>query len=378
VEPLGIRAWHPRPSGGQGRNAFETSEIFALSRGRGSSESVTTWVSVRAIALASFAVAAAASSAAVGCARLASEAAQVAGLEGEPSADTERKVCPSARNPDGSWVVVDGVDTSDYQFTDWNLVVARNPKIKYAFSRVSAGLVRVDTRFHFDWPAIKRVGLVRGAYQYFKPSQSAVAQADLFLQRLREEGGLEAGDFPPVVDVETTNDMPLRTVVCRVKIWLARVERETGRKPLIYSSSTFNDILPSEYGRFPLWVANYVATPSVTCPRMPDAWNKWAFWQYSETTTTVGIYRNGSRDDLDGGSIELQDGGDGGPVESMSDVNYFDGTITDLNRFVTSSVSTEAPPDPPPLSDPPHVPGASPDAGGPVDCADGCCVAGPS
>jgi lysozyme len=283
-----------------------------------------------------------------------------------------RRVCPSGRNPDGSWVVVDGIDISDYKYTDWDEVVRRSPNQKFAFARVSAGLVRLDSRFFIDWPAIKRVGLIRGAYQYFKPSQSAIAQADLYLRRIQEEGGLDAEDFPPVFDLETTNDMPIPTVLCRARLWLSRVERATKRLPLIYTSAQQNALLGRELRRYPLWIANYVGTPSRTCPRMPDAWDKWALWQWSEGQPVKGVYTNANRDDDAGGSILMQDGG-GGPVPAGCDVNYYDGTLSDLRRFIASTVSPGDIQDPPPLENPPVVPGAGP-VGAPIDCTDGCCV----
>jgi lysozyme len=287
----------------------------------------------------------------------------------------DRRVCPSARYPDGGWIKVDGFDVSDYDYVDWDATAAANPNMKFAFSRVSAGLLRMDTRFAFDWPQMKRVGFIRGAYQYFKPSQSAIAQAELFLQKLRDNGGLDPTDLPPVLDFETTNGMPADTIVCRVKLWLARVERETGRLPIIYSSSEQNAYLGREMSRYPLWVPNYVGTPSVTCPRTPTAWDQWTMWQYGGASLP-GIWSNGSRDDDAGGSIAHQDGGDGGPIASSADVNYFDGTLERLVAFVASTTSDAAPPDPPPPANPPHV---LPDAGiaGPLDCDDGCCVEAP-
>jgi GH25 family lysozyme M1 (1,4-beta-N-acetylmuramidase) len=299
-------------------------------------------------------------------------------VESDAAADADaapRRVCPSAQRPDGGWLTIDGMDVSDYQYTDWDGVVRENPNMKFAFARVSAGLVRVDLRFSADWAGMKRVGLIRGAYQYFKPSQSAVAQADLFLQRLSQQGGLEARDLPPVLDIETTNGMPTATVQCRMKIWLARVGRATKRTPLIYSSAAHNTTLGADFGNFPLWISNYVGTPSRTCPRMPDSWNKWTMWQYSESARVRGVYSNGARDDDAGGVIALQDGGDGGPVLPGSDVNFFDGTLDDLEAYVASSAHDEPVDDPPALDDPPHVP--SSDAGPPVDCSDGCCVVDP-
>jgi GH25 family lysozyme M1 (1,4-beta-N-acetylmuramidase) len=316
---------------------------------------------------------------AVGCAKGLDNGESTAADLVEPDSAIEsgvappRTVCPSARAPDGGWVTVDGLDVSDYKVTNWEEVVARNPSMKFGFARVSAGLIRVDTRFSFDWTGMKRVGLARGAYQYFKPNQNAVDQAQLFLRRLEEEGGLEAGDLPPVLDLETTNGMPDATVTCRAKIWLAHVERATGRIPMIYASSEHNALLPPELRRFPLWVPNYVATPSRTCPRTPTTWDKWTMWQYTDALALRGVYANAARDDDAGGVIELQDGGDGGPVVTPVDLNFFDGTLADLNRFIASTVSTTSVSDPSPLVDPPHV--AASDAA--ADCSDGCCVGGP-
>jgi GH25 family lysozyme M1 (1,4-beta-N-acetylmuramidase) len=287
-----------------------------------------------------------------------------------------RRVCPSEGSFDGGWVTVDGIDISDWQHTNWDEVGAHNPHLKFAFARISAGMGRVDRRFAHDWAAMKRLGLVRGAYQYFKPNHDAVKQADRVLQRLAEEGGLEPGDFPPVLDFEEAADMPHDTVVCRLKIWLSRVEQKTGRVPIIYTSRNWNAYLDASFARYPLWVPNYV-DPALKCPTMPAAWPKWHFWQYTSSGQVLGVYTNGARDDWDGGTpaLHTEDGGDGGPVHAHTDLDFFDGTLDDLKAFVSSTVSPGGIVDPPPLANPPHVP--TPDGGTPIDCEDGCCVADP-
>lgn len=292
----------------------------------------------------------------------------------DPSAPAPlRRVCPSRRNADGSWVVVDGLDISDWKYTDWDRVVQENPKFKYAFTRVGAGLVHQDNRLFIDWPAIKRVGLIRGVYQYFKPSQSAIAQSDLFIARMAQEGGFEPEDFPPVLDFETTNDMPTPTVLCRVKIWLARVERATKRLPIIYTSNQLNALFPGEFRRYPLWIPNYVGIPPTRCPETPDIWERWKLWQYAEDGVVRGVFENSDINDPNGGSPAM----DGGvQVQGRVDVNYFDGTLSDLRGFIASTGSTGDVADPPPLANPPVVRGAGP-VGSPIDCADGCCTAAP-
>jgi GH25 family lysozyme M1 (1,4-beta-N-acetylmuramidase) len=169
--------------------------------------------------------------------------------------------------------------------------------------------------------------------------------------------------------------MPDAAVVCRINLWLTRVERALGRIPMIYTSAAWGSYFSREMSRYPLWVANYVGTPSVTCPRTPDAWDHWRFWQHAEDGSVRGLYANGDRDGGGAPALDDSDGGDGGPIAAGSDMNYFDGTMTDLTAFIAGTVSPGTVVDPPPLSDPPHVP--TPDGGSPVDCSDGCCVADP-
>lgn len=320
-------------------------------------------------ALALVSVLTAASGAVVGCARIGETTRDGAEAVVEPNDDTDaiRRVCPSRRGPDGKWVVVEGMDVSDYEVTVWPKVVLSAPQFKWGFARTSAGLIRKDTRFVPDWRGMKEVGLIRGAYQYFKPSQSAIKQAELYVEMINAEGGLLPDDMPPVFDLETTNGMPIETVKCRSRLWLARVERATRRIPIVYSSAQHNDLLGPELARYPLWVANYVGTPQETCPRTPDAWPRWTIWQHTDKFKTDGVYSNIDRHDA--GAIEYNDAG---PVKVGFDANYFDGTMADLKRLIANSISTGDVPDPTPPANPPHV--TQVDGGEVMDCSDGCCT----
>jgi lysozyme len=282
------------------------------------------------------------------------------------------RLCPSTRADDGGWVAVDGIDVSDWQYSDWDQIARAQPSLRYGFARVSSGLIRVDQRFGQDWAGMKRAGLIRGPYQYFTPRYSAVAQADLFVQRLTDEGGLAPEDLPPVLDVETTEGMPDATVSCRIKLWMVHAERALHRRPMIYTSYLWSAYFDATFARYPLWVTNFVGTPTLTCPRMPLAWNKWVFWQHSAVGAVPGVYVNSDRDD--GGAIGLVDGGDAGEL-AETDLDFFDGTLDELRAFVATTASSGVVDDPPPLDAPPHV---SVTAFGPdFDCADGCCIADP-
>ena len=95
-----------------------------------------------------------------------------------------------------------GIDISYYQGNvNWSQV--KGSGRQFAFSRISDGLNYPDTKWAQNWPAMKTAGLVRGAYQFFRPSQDAGLQAQMVLDKLAAAGGLQPGDLPPDLDLES-------------------------------------------------------------------------------------------------------------------------------------------------------------------------------
>ena len=195
------------------------------------------------------------------------------------TASAETVICPNG-------ATIDGIDVSYWQGTiDWNAVAGDG--IEFAFIRVSDGLTYYDTEFQTNWANARAAGIVRGAYQYFRPGEDAVAQAQLLLS---EMGSLQAGDLPPVIDVETTDGYSATQVADAVSDWIYTVETETGRMPIIYTGSYFweSSVATADFEDYPLWVANWHAS----CPDTPDYWNHWEFWQTSCTGWVNGISGN--------------------------------------------------------------------------------------
>ncbi len=201
--------------------------------------------------------------------------------------------CPSGET-------LKGIDVSTYQgVVAWPEVRAAGNS--FAFARVTNGLLRIDDRFAANWPAMKKAGLVRGAYQYFRPAQDPVAQAELMLAKIAEAGGLEVGDLPPVVDLETSDGEDILTVVARAEQWLAVVEPRIGTKAIVYTGSFFGSQLLGAFADRPLWVPGY----KVECPKMPEGWTRWHFWQSAEDGKVAGITGAVDLDHFDGTSKDL-------------------------------------------------------------------------
>lgn len=212
----------------------------------------------------------------------------------------EANVCPTGPT-------TPGIDVSYYQGTV-NWAAVRAAGMRFAIVRVSSGDTVADTKFAENWAGAKQAGLVRGAYQYFKPNQNVLSQANKMIAAI---GTYQRGDLPPVIDVEDSGGLAPAQVAAAVRTWVDRVKGALGVDPMIYTGAYYwRDQIgsPTGYANHPLWVANY----RVTCPDIPAPWQKWAIWQYSDEGRVNGIT---------------------GPV----DMNKFNGTPEQLIAFANGA-----------------------------------------
>lgn len=195
-----------------------------------------------------------------------------------------------------------GIDVSYYQGTiDWAQVAGAG--ISFGITRVSDGLTFQDPQFRRNWDTMKARGLVRGVYQFFRPGQDPVQQADALLAQIDAAGGFGPGDLPPVCDLEVRDGRTAAQINAATAAWLARIEARTGLHGLIYTSPGFWNPLgaPSYEETNDLWVAHW----GVNTPLVPNSWREWTFWQTSATGRVAGIagdvdtdLYHGDRDDL--------------------------------------------------------------------------------
>jgi lysozyme len=179
---------------------------------------------------------------------------------------------------------VHGIDVSKYQgFIHWQEVAnmrVGTVQLRFAFMKATQGKSRVDHRFVRNWAEAKSAGILRGAYHFFEPGVDGRAQAEQFLANV----SLEAGDLPPVLDVEQIGRTPVNQLQTRVAEWISVVEARYGVKPILYTNADFyTRYLAGRFDDYPLWVAHYFA------PNRPRIGRLWSFWQHSETGQVSGI-----------------------------------------------------------------------------------------
>jgi len=202
-----------------------------------------------------------------------------------------------------------GVDVSYHNGTiDWAKVKAAGNE--FAFVRISDGTGFRDPQFATNWAGARAAGMIRGIYQFFRPSQDVVAQADMVIAAA---GTPAPGDLPPVIDVEATGNLSPASVAARVRIWVDRVKAATGIDPIVYTGKFFwRDQVggPTSFARNPLWIAQY----TTLCPDLTPPWDTWAFWQYSDTGSVPGLSGGVDVDRFNGSLDELRAlaGGSGG------------------------------------------------------------------
>ena len=175
-----------------------------------------------------------------------------------------------------------GIDVSYYQEAiDWQRV--RRAGIRFAFIRLSDGTQIRDTRFAINWAEARRAGVIRGAYQFFRPDQSAVAQADLMIAAMQNR---EPDDLPPVIDIEVDGGLHPTVVAARAQQWIERVRDRLGVEPIVYTGGDlWRDGGAEGLGAQPLWIAHYTQN----CPTLPAPWNRWRFWQHTDRGAVPGI-----------------------------------------------------------------------------------------
>jgi lysozyme len=175
---------------------------------------------------------------------------------------------------------VHGIDLSRHQSkVNWDAVAADG--ISFAFVKATEGRRHSDTFYCRNWAEMKRVGIKRGAYHFFRPSIDPKEQADNFIANV----DMQYGDLPPVVDVEMDDDMPREEVAKQLKTWLYLVEIKYSIRPIIYTHYKFyNKFIAGEFDKYPIWIAKYGGE----APRLGGS-AKWWFWQYGNKGKINGI-----------------------------------------------------------------------------------------
>lgn len=206
--------------------------------------------------------------------------------------------------------MVHGIDVSHHQkIISWQTVAQQG--VHFAFVKATEGESFKDSLFCRNWSEIKKAGIVRGAYHFFRPYIDAQKQAENFIERVH----LENGDMAPVLDVEITDGMQRQAIIEGMNNWLQKIEKYYGIRPIIYSNQNFfNKYLKGSFQDYPIWIARY---SHWRYPSMMTEQN-WDFWQYGNKGILAGVV-------------------------GYVDFNVFRGNESEFQKFIINSSSPSDP-----------------------------------
>lgn len=127
---------------------------------------------------------------------------------------------------------------------------------KYAFIKVSEGVIE-DRQWAQQWAAARGY-VYRGGYHFFRPLVGWKMAAEKYMQLMDREG---LGELPPVLDLEVLDGVNNNDICNRALEWLRYVHRESGQRPIVYTSPGYSDTVQlyryRDFADYDLWQATY-------------------------------------------------------------------------------------------------------------------------
>jgi GH25 family lysozyme M1 (1,4-beta-N-acetylmuramidase) len=189
-----------------------------------------------------------------------------------------------------------GVDVSHWNGPiDWLSVASAS--YRFAYAKATEGKTIADVTYPLNRTA-KGLGLRFGAYHFARPGGSgdagiaanAIAQADYFVNVAQPQ----AGELPPVLDLETKGGLSPPALEAWTSAWLDEVVARTGVAALVYTSPSFwkNALAETQSvasAGHPLWVAHWTTGGAPLVPASDWAGQSWTFWQWTDCVTVPGF-----------------------------------------------------------------------------------------
>lgn len=134
--------------------------------------------------------------------------------------------------------------------------------VSFVYIKSTEGTSIHNAYYSGDYANSRKHGYKTGSYHFFSIRTSGSAQASYFLRNSK----YNAGDLPPVLDIEPTDGQIRqmggeRILFSNVRAWLTAVEKAYGVKPVLYVSQRFvNKNLtkaPDIMQNYEVWIARY-------------------------------------------------------------------------------------------------------------------------
>ncbi|MBR1688911.1 MAG: glycosyl hydrolase family 25 [Prevotella sp.] len=176
---------------------------------------------------------------------------------------------------------VHGIDLSHYQGDVFWETVGENTRMAYVYLKATEGGDRIDEKFERNIELAHRHGLKVGSYHFFRPRTELRKQLENFMsQCLPGEQ-----DLIPMIDVETTGNLPTDEFCDSLFTFLKMIEQTYRQKPLLYTFRNFyNKHLVGKVDAYKLMIAFYTDEEPVLADERDIT-----MWQYTGKGRIVGV-----------------------------------------------------------------------------------------
>ncbi len=178
-----------------------------------------------------------------------------------------------------------GIDISQYQGNEMQ-EIGPEDSLTFIICKATEGITYVDPDFNSNRKLIESKNYILGMYHFFHTDDDPTQQSEFYLKTV---GSFPNNSIAPIVDIEqgslsANSKKTAQTIQSELLVFLKTIEKNTGRKPIIYTGLAFADQYLNNpvFNSYKLWLAEYVKT---TSPQIPNVWkNKGYFiWQKSDS-----------------------------------------------------------------------------------------------
>ncbi|WP_339044671.1 glycoside hydrolase family 25 protein [Cardinium endosymbiont of Tipula unca] len=197
-------------------------------------------------------------------------------------------------------VIQEGIDISHYQGNiEWSKLTPDASGKQFIIAKATEGATYQDPEFLSYWPNMASNGFQLGAYHVVRvgTGSTPAGQMENLATQLRRADNDWVRNKPiiSVNAIEASSKDNYELLGCFVKECVNCLKDDYGVTPYIYTSQDFWDehvkSTPEIVRECPLWVAMWrVEEPSPK--KLPNGWDKWTTWHYSDQGTVPGISGN--------------------------------------------------------------------------------------
>ncbi len=173
------------------------------------------------------------------------------------------------------------IDLSHHNTIPSSLVLAREFGVRGVIHKATEATGFTDSKVQARYVLAKEAGLLWGLYHFMRPGKIE-EQAKYFLNVARNLGVID--EYTLLACDHEDSGVSLNDVLLFMQI----VEEGAKRAPILYSGHVLKEQMAKkpvmELTKYRLWLAQYSSQPT-----LPEGWNEYWIWQYTDKGEVSGI-----------------------------------------------------------------------------------------